>query len=356
MQPRTADVGAFVADRSGPSFFARAMRREVRAREPAKRRALLLMGPTGSGKSDIAMRLAELLPLDMVSVDSALVYRGMDIGTAKPSAAMRSRVAHHLIDIRDPTESYSAGEFTRDAWRAMQEIWRRGRQPLLVGGTMLYFHALSHGIAVLPEADAAVRASIEREAASLGWAALHRELGQVDPAAAARIHVNDPQRIQRALEVYRLTGETITKLQQDRLSAFADVDVTEFALAPLERRDLHTRIELRFDAMLAAGLLAEGRSLFERSDLSAEHPSMRAVGYRQLWRHLAGQCALDEAVEKAIAATRQLAKRQLTWLRRRERAQWFDSMHPDVARKMIDALYEGGFAASSDVTPQGALC
>jgi tRNA dimethylallyltransferase len=329
----------------------------VSAAEPAHpRRALLLMGPTGSGKSDLAMRLAESLPLEIVSVDSALVYRGMDIGTAKPSVALRARVAHHLIDIRDPTESYSAGEFTRDARRAMQEIWQRGRQPLLVGGTMLYFHALSHGIAALPEADAAVRASIEHQAASLGWEAVHRELAGVDPAAAARIHINDPQRIQRALEVYRLTGETITKLQHKRLSVFADVDVTEFVLAPLERRDLHTRIELRFDAMLKAGLLAEMRTLYGRSDLSAEHPSMRAVGYRQLWRHLAGQWDLPEARNQAIAATRQLAKRQLTWLRRRDRAQRFDAMHPDVAQTMIDALSKGGFAASFDTTPQSALC
>ncbi len=314
------------------------------------------MGPTGSGKSDLAMRLAESLPLDIVSVDSALVYRGMDIGTAKPTAAMRARVTHHLIDIRDPAENYSAGEFTRDAHRAMQDIWRRGRQPLLVGGTMLYFHALTHGIAELPEADPGVRAAIELEAASSGWTALHRELERVDPEAAARIHVNDPQRIQRALEVYRLTGATITSLQQERVSAFADVDFTEFAVAPLERRDLHTRIDVRFGAMLEAGLLAEVRKLFERSDLGAEHPSMRAVGYRQLWRHLAGQCALDEAVDQAIAATRQLAKRQLTWLRRRERAQWFDSMHPDVAGMLIGALSRDGFPGSSDVTPQGALC
>jgi tRNA dimethylallyltransferase len=321
-----------------------------------RRRAILLMGPTGTGKSDLGVRLAETFPLEIVSVDSALVYRGMDIGTAKPTAAMRLRVAHHLIDIRDPADNYSAGEFTRDAAHAMQDIWRRGRQPLLVGGTMLYFHALTHGIAELPEADLGVRADIELQAASSGWTALHRELERVDPAAAARIHVNDPQRIQRALEVYRLTGETITRLQQKRVSVFADVDVTEFAVAPLERRDLHTRIELRFGAMLDAGLLAEVRKLFERSDLCAEHPSMRAVGYRQLWRHLAGQCALDEAIEQAIAATRQLAKRQLTWLRRRAHAQWFDSMHPEVAQRMIDALSLGGFAAASDVTPQGALC
>lgn len=321
-----------------------------------RRRALLLMGPTGSGKSDLALRLAEALPIEIVSVDSALVYRGMDIGTAKPSEEVRARVAHHLIDIRDPAQSYSAGEFTRDASRAMQEIWRRGRQPLLVGGTMLYFHALSFGLAELPEADAGVRAAIEREAASCGWADLHRELERVDPASAARIHVNDPQRIQRALEVYRLTGKTISALRHRRMSALADLDVTEFIVAPLERRDLHTRIEQRFDVMLRAGLLAEVRALFERNDLSAEHPSMRAVGYRQIWRYLAGQCALNEARDHAIAATRQLAKRQLTWLRRRERAQWFDAMNPDTTRMMIDALSQAGYAASPNLTPQGALC
>jgi tRNA dimethylallyltransferase len=324
--------------------------------EPARRRAILLMGPTGSGKSDLAMRLAEALPLEIVSVDSALVYRGMDIGTAKPSAEMRARVPHHLIDIRDPAQGYSAGEFTRDAVQAMQEIWRRGRQPLLVGGTMLYFHALSHGIAALPEADLKVRADIDHQAAAAGWAAVHRELGEVDPAAAARIHVNDPQRIQRALEVYRLTGATITELQQKRMSVFADVDVAEFAVAPLERRDLHTRIELRFRAMMNAGFLAEVGTLYKRSDLKPEHPSMRAVGYRQLWRHLAGQVSLDEAGNQAIVATRQLAKRQLTWLRRRAHARWFDSMHPDVARMMIAALSKGGFPASSGVLPRGALC
>ncbi|MEP6884253.1 MAG: tRNA (adenosine(37)-N6)-dimethylallyltransferase MiaA [Gammaproteobacteria bacterium] len=320
------------------------------------RRAILLMGPTGSGKSDLALRLAEALPLEIISVDSALVYRGMDIGTAKPSAAMCARVPHHLLDIRDPAQSYSAGEFTRDAVHAMQDIWRRGRQPLLVGGTMLYFHALSHGIAQLPEANLEVRADIERQAELTGWAALHVELQQVDPAAAARIHVNDPQRIQRALEVYRLTGKTITGLQQKRVSVFADVDVTEFIVAPLERRDLHTRIEMRFGQMLTSGFLAEVRTLYERGDLTAEHPSMRAVGYRQLWRHLAGQGSLDEAGKQAIAATRQLAKRQLTWARRRERAQWFESVHPEVAGKMLDALLEGGFSAPSDVTPQGSLC
>jgi tRNA dimethylallyltransferase len=315
-----------------------------------RRQAILLMGPTGSGKSELAMRLAEMLPLEILSVDSALVYRGMDIGTAKPTAAMRGRVPHHLLDIRDPAESYSVGDFTRDAAGAMQDIWRRGRHPLLVGGTMLYFHALTHGIADLPAADLGVRAAIEAQAESDGWAAVHQELREVDPQAAARIHVNDPQRIQRALEVYRLTGESITRLQQKRVSVFDDVDVTEFVLAPLERRELHTRIGKRFGAMMGAGLLEEVRALFERSDLSAEHPSMRAVGYRQLWRHLAGQCELNEAENQAIAATRQLAKRQLTWLRRRDRARWFDSVHSDVAPKMMDALSKGQFAIPSGIT------
>jgi tRNA dimethylallyltransferase len=304
------------------------------------RYAVLLMGPTGAGKSELAIQLTQLLPLEIISVDSALVYRHMDIGTAKPSPQIRARFPHHLIDIRDPASSYSAGDFTRDAQLAMQEIWRRGKQPLLVGGTMLYFHALTDGLAELPEADHEVRADIDAQAASSGWAAVHGELAGVDPAAAARIHVNDPQRIQRALEVYRLTGETITELQQKRASAVAEVPVVELALAPLQRSALHTAIALRFRAMLAAGLLEEVRALFQRADLSAEHPSMRAVGYRQLWRHLAGQCSLDQAAEQAVAATRQLAKRQLTWLRRRSRALWFDSLQDEISHRVFHAIRE----------------
>ena len=309
-----------------------------------RRRAVLLMGPTGSGKSELAVRLAETLPLEIVSVDSALVYRGMDIGTAKPDALARSRTVHHLIDIRDPVAGYSAGEFLEDAWSAMQAIWARGRQPLLVGGTMLYFHALSHGIADLPAADLAVRAVIDAHASHHGWAAVHAELSRVDPSAAARIHVNDPQRIQRALEVYRITGERISSLQQRRLSVLSDIDVAEIVLSPLERSELHTRIETRFDAMLQAGFLAEVRALYERSDLTAEHPSMRAVGYRQLWRHLAGLTTLSEARNQGIAATRQLAKRQFTWLKRRDGARWFDAMHPHVAQAVAHALTEGVLA------------
>ena len=304
-----------------------------------RRQAILLMGPTGSGKSDLAMHLAEMLPLEILSVDSALVYRGMDIGTAKPAPATLARTPHHLIDIRDPVQGYSVGEFLIDAQRAMLDIWSRGRKPLLVGGTMMYFHALTAGIAErLPEADPAVRAAIDAQAALHGWAAVHRQLAEVDPQAAARIHVNDPQRIQRALEVYRVTGQTISKLQQERVSVFADVNLIEIALAPLERGELHTKINLRFRAMLEAGFVEEVRRLYERGDLSPEHPSMRAVGYRQLWRYLAGVSSLNEATEQAIAATRQLAKRQMTWLRRRSSAHWVDSMRPEAARTMIMAL------------------
>ena len=309
-----------------------------------RRSAVLLMGPTGSGKTEAAVRLAEQLPLEIISVDSALVYRGMDIGTAKPPLSVRTRIPHHLIDIRDPTEGYSVGEFTLDVQRVMQEVWSRGRQPLLVGGTMMYFHALTAGIADLPEADLAVRAAIDAQAAQTGWAAVHEELSRVDPVAAARIHSNDPQRIQRALEVHRITGQSITSLQQARVSVFADVNVIEIALAPLERGELHTKIEMRFKAMLDAGFVEEVRNLYERGDLSPEHPSMRAVGYRQLWRYLTGQIGLNDATNQAIAATRQLAKRQMTWLRRRTDARWLESMRPDVARAIFEALSEGGFA------------
>jgi tRNA dimethylallyltransferase len=300
------------------------------------------MGPTGAGKSELAVRLTEQFPLEIVSTDSALVYRGMDIGTAKPDLATRRSVPHHLIDIRDPAMTYSAGDFVVDAAAAMEDIWRRGRQPLFVGGTMLYFHALSAGIAALPDRNLEVRAEIDARAAAVGWAGVHRELAAVDPDAAARIHANDPQRIQRAMEVYKLTGQPISRLQQSRKSALASAETLEIVMSPSDRKILHERIQVRFDAMLAAGFLDEVRRLRERSDLVAEHPSMRAVGYRQIWRYLDGQCAMSEASVQAIAATRQLAKRQLTWLRARQSAAWFDSTHPDVASQIARALTEGG--------------
>jgi tRNA dimethylallyltransferase len=308
-----------------------------------RRAAVLLMGPTGAGKSDLALCLAERLPFEIISVDSALVYRGMDIGTAKPAAAIRARIPHHLIDIRDPATTYSAGEFVRDAGIAMEQIWSRGRQPLLVGGTMLYFHALTQGIAELPEGDAQIRADIDRDAASRGWPVMHAELVRIDPVAGERIHPNDSQRIQRALEVFRLTGQTITQLQMQRASIFAETEVQEIALVP-DRPVLHATIAARFRGMLAAGLLDEVRGLFARGDLTREHPSMRAVGYRQMWAYLEGSSSLADAEAKAIVATRQLAKRQLTWLRRRPRATWFEAAPPNVAQGLVDALSRSVFA------------
>jgi len=311
------------------------------------RGAVLLMGPTGAGKSELALDLARRFPFEIVSVDSAQVYRGMDIGTAKPDRQTRAQIPHHLVDIREPETSYSAGEFVRDASAAMREIWARGRQPLLVGGTMLYFHALLGGLAQLPEKDPEVRADIDARAAAGGWAALHEELRRVDPAAAARIHVNDPQRIQRALEVYRVTGEPITRLQQSGAAAFAGIDVVEFAISPEDRAVLHARIARRFEAMWAAGFLDEVRRLRQRPTLSAEHPSMRAVGYRQLWSFLIGHAGLEDSKKQALAATRQLAKRQLTWLRRRERATWVDSARTDLTLALVRVLSADGFGGWS---------
>ncbi len=272
------------------------------------------MGPTASGKTEIALRLAEELPVDLVSVDSALVYRGMDIGTAKPDATTLARVPHRLIDIRDPEEAYSAGDFVRDALQAIDEIRAAGRQPLLVGGTMMYFRALTRGIAVLPGADPALRRQLDREAAERGWPAMHRELESIDPAAAARINPNDSQRIQRALEVYRLSGRPLSDWQAQTAPA-GHVEFRRVALLPASRRTLHERIERRLGRMMQSGFLDEVRRLRARPRLTAASPSMRSVGYRQLWAHLDGAFDLDTAARRALYATRQLAKRQITWLR-----------------------------------------
>ena len=303
-----------------------------------KRRAIFLMGPTGAGKSDLALRLAQVLPLEVISVDSALVYRGMDIGTAKPTLAERAGVPHHLIDILDPAQSYSVGEFLRDAGQAMQSVWERGNVPLLVGGTMLYFHALTHGIADLPGGNAEVRAEIERRAQRLGWTALHAELAQVDAAAAQRIRPTDPQRIQRALEVFQLTGRPITELQQSRQTPLTMMEAVEFVLAPEQRPVLRDNIEKRFNRMMSQGFLEEVAGLRGRADLTLAHPSMRCVGYRQLWQHLDGDVDLAQAVQRAVTATRQLAKRQWTWLRRRQNAQWLEPARPDLVQGVLSAL------------------
>lgn len=307
--------------------------------------ALVLTGPTGSGKSEWALRLAQELPIEIISVDSAQVYRGMDIGTAKPSAAVRASVPHHLIDIRDPAVRYSAGEFARDARAAIAAIHGRGRLPVLVGGTLLYLRALLRGMAELPAASGLVRAQLEVEAAVVGWAALHSELARVDPQAAAKIHPHDPQRIQRALEVYRLSGRTISDWQAASTPPSGEVRWLQFALIPGERAALARTLAARFESMLEAGLLAEVTALYQRGDLNAELPAIRAVGYRQLWAHCAGETGLAEAVSKAIAATRQLAKRQLTWLRSEVAYQTLEPGDSAGIALILRAIAASGFVA-----------
>jgi tRNA dimethylallyltransferase len=280
----------------------------------AARPIAVLTGPTGTGKSDFALRLATEFPLEIVSVDSAQVYRGLDIGSAKPDAVTRAAVPHHLLDVVEPTANYSAGQFVRDAARVIDEIESRGKVPLLVGGTMLYLRALIGGIASLPEGSATIRAEIDEDARRLGWPAMHARLTQVDAAAAARIHPNDTQRIQRALEVFAAGGRPLSELQAQNKRPL-DREFTCVALIPQDRARLHQGLSQRFDSMMAAGLLDEVRGLFARGDLTDDLPAIRAVGYRQLWAHLAGAYSLETAVDRAVAATRQLAKRQMTWLR-----------------------------------------
>ena len=289
-------------------------------------RAILLMGPTGAGKTDLAIELAAAWPVEIVSVDSALVYRGLDIGTGKPARDVLARVPHHLVDILDPAQPYSAGQFIRDAVRLFGEIRARGRVPLLVGGTMLYFRALTRGMAPLPPADPQMRADLAAEAQELGWPALHRQLAQVDAAAAARILPNDAQRIQRALEVFHLTGQPLTEWQAVTRPALPDVQFQRIAWGPADREVLYARIEQRFNAMLTAGFLEEVRHLYGRSDLHPELPALRSVGYRQLWTHLAGVTTLADAVREGILATRHLARRQLIWLRKEPDLEWIDSL------------------------------
>jgi tRNA dimethylallyltransferase len=293
------------------------------------------MGPTASGKTPLALALARALPVEIVSVDSAQVYRGMDVGTAKPSASERAAVPHHLIDIIDPTESYSAARFRADALRLMKEITARGRIPLLAGGTMLYFKALREGLSELPESDAAVRARIDAEAAVCGWPAMHAELAKIDASTAMRLKPNDAQRIQRALEIYRVTGKPMSQLLGRTRSALP-FRLLELALVPSDRGELHRRIEFRFDAMLEHGLVEELRALRERYALRPGLPSMRCVGYRQVWQHVEGEFGRDELRDRGIFATRQLAKRQLTWLRAMKTVRSFDCLAEDLDAEALD--------------------
>ncbi len=307
--------------------------------------AIFLMGPTASGKTGVAVELYSKLPVEIISVDSALVFKGMNIGTAKPDAETLARAPHHLIDIIDPTGAYSAANFRNDALRLMAEITARGRVPLLVGGTMLYFNALQGGLSNLPEANPAIRAEIEAEAAKIGWPAMHARLAHIDPETAARLQPNDMQRVERALEVFMITGNTITALHLASKGEALPYELLKIALVPSERKMLHERIAQRFDSMLASGFLDEVRALLAKyPELTPESTSMRCVGYRQALEHLAGQYDEKELRDRGIFATRQLAKRQLTWLRGMDDTIEVDCLSPEmheIVLKLIKEFIQG---------------
>lgn len=308
-----------------------------------RRPVVFLMGPTASGKTGLAVELVQQWPMDIVSVDSAMIYRGMDIGTAKPNAATLARAPHRLIDFLDPALSYSAAQFAADARREIADIHAQGRIPLLVGGTMLYYRALYSGLSELPDADAGVRLDIDQQAGDLGWPALHARLAKLDALTAARIHPNDAQRIQRALEIIELTGKGPSEHAQPK--ADFPWPCLKLVVNPPDRAVLHARIEQRFLSMMDEGLLAEVEVLRQRKDLNLDCPSVRCVGYRQLWRHLDGDWGLDEAVQRGIAATRQLAKRQLTWLRNEQEALWLDSTREDYIDSAVQLLRKNQMTA-----------
>jgi tRNA dimethylallyltransferase len=288
------------------------------------------MGPTAAGKTPLAVHLVRHFPCEIISVDSAMIYRGMNIGTAKPTADVLAIAPHRLIDKLDPAQRYSAGQFCADALAEIADIHAHGRIPLLVGGTMLYFRTLQQGLAKLPKADLNLRAELQKQAQQFGWPTLHAQLAQVDPAAAARIQATDGQRIQRALEVYQLTGKAISTWHTEDTHPLHNYTVHNLALAPTDRAHLHTRIAQRFAQMLAQGFVDEVRHLYTRGDLNPDLPALRSVGYRQVWAYLAGEISYDYMHEQAIAATRQLAKRQMTWLRSWPEITWFASDAPDL--------------------------
>ncbi|WP_413615105.1 tRNA (adenosine(37)-N6)-dimethylallyltransferase MiaA [Halomonas cupida] len=304
--------------------------------------AILLMGPTAAGKTDLAIELREALNGEIVSVDSAMIYRGMDIGSAKPSADELRRAPHRLIDIRDPVEAYSAAEFREDALREMQDIVAKGKVPLLVGGTMMYFKRLMDGVANLPSADPAVRQKLEQMAREQGLEALHRRLGEVDPESASRIHPNDPQRLMRALEVHEISGQSLTELWNRQLPQNFPFRTLSIGLAPADRAVLHERIARRFSLMLEAGFLDEVATLRARGDLSLELPSMKCVGYRQAWHYLDGDYDLAEMRYRGVVATRQLAKRQLTWLRSWPELHWVDPLAGKAAAELLKLVRVSG--------------
>ncbi len=303
---------------------------------------IFIMGPTAAGKTDLAVSCVEEFDCELISVDSALVYREMDIGTAKPDAATLARAPHALIDIIDPVESYSAANFREDALREIQSTLRRGKTPVLVGGTMLYYRALQEGLSQLPAANEAVRAMLEAQAAELGWQAMHDRLAAIDPVSAERIHPNDPQRIQRALEVYEISGETLTQFWQQQTSRALPYNIAKIAFFPQDRAFLRERIAQRFHLMLQQGFIEEVETLRARGDLSLQMPSMRCVGYRQVWEYLDGVMTYEEMTEKAITATRQLAKRQMTWLRKEQNCNFYDveaAIYQKILKNLKNSLF-----------------
>jgi len=301
----------------------------------SKPHAIFLMGPTASGKTALSVQLAQTLNGEIISVDSALVFKGMDIGTAKPTQEERGGIPHHLIDILDPAESFSTGQFRRQALNIMGDITSRGKIPILVGGTMLYFNALNSGLAKLPEADADIRAKLDQDLEKLGKQALHQRLAKVDPESAARIHPNDPQRIQRALEVYEISGKPLTSFFIEAQAQDIPYQRIKLIIAPQDRAILHDIIARRFKQMLEQGFIDEVVALYQRGDLTEKMPSVRAVGYRQAWSYLQGEYDLETMIEKAIVATRQLAKRQFTWLRREVDATSFQTSQPGLLAKVL---------------------
>lgn len=308
--------------------------------------AIFLMGPTASGKTDLAVELLQHLPCEIISVDSAMVYRGMDIGTAKPDAELLKIAPHRLIDICDPAEPYSAARFRDDALREMADIHNNGAIPLLVGGTFLYFRALEKGLSPLPSANAEVRAKLEALAKEIGWEGMHDKLKKVDPKAAARIHPNDPQRIQRALEVYEITGESMTTwFEKEKPDAFP-YNAIKLLLSPEDRSILHQRIEQRFDQMLSNNFVEEVETLYKRGDLTPDMPSMRAVGYRQVWEYLESVWDFNTMRQKGITATRQYAKRQLTWLRAETGGQWYNPLRKNIHKEVLKNLFASGMLSA----------
>lgn len=325
---------------SGDLVYSESWNLGIPVKVNATRPVIFLMGPTASGKTSVAVDMFKRLPVEIVSVDSAMVYRGMDIGTAKPGPDILRIAPHHLIDICDPAQVYSAGKFRDDALEVIRAIHKRNKIPLLVGGTGLYFRSLEQGISELPEANPAIRGRLESEAGEIGWQMMHARLASIDPESAGRIHPNDPQRIQRALEVYEISGKPLSSFFSEGRQTALPYPLKKIIISPADRQVIHKRVKRRFMEMIELGLVEEVRGLYRREDIDASLPAMRMVGYRQVWRYLEGLINRQQMLEHAIVATRQLAKRQLTWLRAESNSHWFDSTNVQLLDKILKFLKE----------------